>query len=578
MARVKIPPPKLKRRQFSARKEFDDDCPSLIQLLKNKDLNENDVKLLLAKGIAVNSCDKYGRTALHYSVYNPRPNHSIANALLNHGANVNIRDYFGGTALHAAVAINSDSSVSQNVIVIELIKRGADVNAKDYLNCTPLCAAVFFSNCDIVKILLKNGAYAHKTGYTSPLIIAVRNQNVPFGIIEMLLRAGASPSEQDCNRKSVLYYAFKYHRPLSIIETLLKWGANVNAYDKYGNSLLHCMITKCLYNDLCLTCIPQKRYGKPCYDFYYTSHVLILIHNGANVNVMDMKKFTPLHLAVINSSCPLFIIREMLRKGNVNAQSYSGASVLINAVQAPFVNTEVIFELLNYGADPNIRDKRGLSALHYAVKNECCEVGTIRKLLEHVTNINLLLDNFKRTPLHSAVFYGKCTLSHIKELLIHRAHVHALDSSKKSPLHYAIKNTRCNFEIFEELLKYSDPDKFVVSPLFCAVNTPHGPCKVIEKLLLCGFNINQEDSQNNTAVSIAFKNPRFNKDIIMYLLKKGACVNSYTYDMTSICLETIRDISVIYSLSLDEEILGYLKFIINLLVIGISPSENFWNI
>ncbi|GFY37932.1 ankyrin repeat protein [Trichonephila inaurata madagascariensis] len=557
--------------QLIARKESNDNFPSLIQLLKNNDLKESDIKHLLAKGTAVNSRDKYGRTALHYSVHNPRPDYSIVKALLDRGVDVNIRDYLGGTALHAAAATNSGSSESQNVIVIELIKWGANVNAKDCLNCTPLCAAMFLNNYDIVKILLRNGARAHKTGFTSPLIVAVMNKNVPLAIIKMLLRAGANPCEQDCYGKSVLHYALKYHCPLSIFEVLLNWGADVNAYDKYGNTLLHCMMNKCLCNNLCLIHIPQQ----PCYDNYYVSQVLVLIHNGANVNAMDKKKCTPLHLAVINSSCPLYIIMEMLRKGNVNAQSCSGASVLINAVQTPFVNTKVIFELLYHGADPNIKDKQGLSALHYAVKNEYCEVVVIRKLLEHIPNVNLLWDNFKRTPLHFAACYGKCILSHIKELLIHGAHIHALDSDEKSPLHYAIKNTCCNFEILEELLKYSDPDLFVVSPLMCAIENPHDPCKVIEKLLLRGFKINQKDFQNDTILNIAFKNPHFNKKIIMYLLKNGACVNedSYTYDMTSLWSKAIHNICMAYNLSRDKEILQYLKFLIKYAVLHFDADD-----
>ncbi|PRD22867.1 UNVERIFIED_CONTAM: ankyrin repeat protein [Trichonephila clavipes] len=579
MARVKIRDKdrlnsaSIRRGQLSARNEFNDDCPPLIQLLKNNDLKESDVKHLLAKGIAVNSRDNYGRTALHYSVNNPRPDYSIVKALLDHGADVNIRDYLGRNALHAAAATNSDSSESQNVIVIELIKWGANVNAKDCYNCTPLCAAIFLNNYDMVKILLRNGAHAYKTGFTSPLIVAVRNKNVPPVIIEMLLRAGANPCEQDYCCKSVLHYVLKYHCSLSIFEVLLNWGADVNAYDKHGNALLHCMMNKCLYNDLCMINMPRK----PCYDYYYASHVLVLIHNGANVNAVDAKKCSPLHLAVINSSCPLYIIMEMLRKGNANAQNCSGASVLINAVQTPFMNTKVIFELLYHGADPNIKDKQGLSALHYAVKNEYCEVGAIRKLLEHIPNVNLLLDNFRRTPLHFAACYGKCILSHIKELLIHGAHVYALDSDEKSPLHYAIKNTCSNFEILEELLKYSDPDLFVVSPLMCAIETPHNPCKIIEKLLSHGFKINQKDFQNDTILNIAFKNPQFNKKIIMYLLKNGACVNedSYTYDMTSIWSKAIHNICGAYNLSSDKEILQYLKFLIKYAVLHFDGMFNF---
>ena len=92
--------------------------------------HHNIMQKLITAGTSVNTVDRSGRTALHYSTSNGR-----TELLINKGANVNMKDYDDCTPLHLiAQEGNVDCSLS-------LILAGADVNAKCKNRETPLIKA-----------------------------------------------------------------------------------------------------------------------------------------------------------------------------------------------------------------------------------------------------------------------------------------------------------------------------------------------------------------------------------------------------------------------------------------------------
>ncbi|MGB0894308.1 MAG: ankyrin repeat domain-containing protein [Parashewanella sp.] len=132
-------------------------------------------------------------------------------------------------------------------------------------------------------------------------------------------------------------------------------------------------------------------------------------------------------------------VRELLKQPiNIDAHMDhgSGDTLLMLATANSFV--DFIDMLLASGADPNVQNAQGKSALHLAA--ECDEPDVLKKLLA-VKADHLRLDHNLRLPLHLAVNNGhfKCakTLIDVSELSIQQP-----DSFKLTPLRYAIREGR----------------------------------------------------------------------------------------------------------------------------------------
>ena len=87
---------------------------------------------------------------------------------------------------------------------------------------------------------------------------------------------------------------------------------------------------------------------------------------------------------------------------------------------------------LENGANPNTRDYRGLTPLHYAAKEG--DVETVKILLERGANPNVK-DNDGWTPLHYAAYEGHVDV--VKILLERGANPRIADNEGYIPLDYA---------------------------------------------------------------------------------------------------------------------------------------------
>lgn len=110
------------------------------------------VRLMIAKGVDVNTVDTgyYSRTALHLAM--ERNNLKIAQMLLNAGTDLEMRDIYANTPI---MAIRGNTSGQ----IIQLIaKYGADLNAINKSGQTALMEATRYSNLSAVKALVEAGA------------------------------------------------------------------------------------------------------------------------------------------------------------------------------------------------------------------------------------------------------------------------------------------------------------------------------------------------------------------------------------------------------------------------------------
>jgi ankyrin repeat protein len=155
-----------------------------------------------------------GDTALHMAAAAHRC--EIAQALIDKGADCFAKNRRGAQPLHYAADANAGNPTAQAVTIACLIRAGADPNATDNSGVAPLHRAVRTRSAAAVEALLAGGAAPRgKNGSGStPLHLAVQNTGASHSgtphaiaqqrlIIDLLLRAGATPDDRDENGKAV---------------------------------------------------------------------------------------------------------------------------------------------------------------------------------------------------------------------------------------------------------------------------------------------------------------------------------------------------------------------------------------
>jgi len=208
---------------------------------------------------------------------------------------------------------------------------------------TPLNIAAMFNNIDIVKLLVEAGAdldIANDDNET-PLQTAVHLGNIK--IVEILIDKGADINTQDTiNKYTPLHLAVScpgeiddksYMRYFNIAELLIRSGANLETTDGQKKTPLHTLIYTCIRIS-----IDDSYRGMDNSELYQKALQLVrlLIKKKVNVNAVDKKGNTPLHIALRNNDFELaYILKEADEKttliknknGKTPLQSIDGANL-----------------------------------------------------------------------------------------------------------------------------------------------------------------------------------------------------------------------------------------------------------
>jgi ankyrin repeat protein len=249
------------------------------------------VKLLLDKGADTNVSDAAGATALMWAAGNPEK----LRLLLAHGANVNARAKSGRTALIMA------ASVTGNIKAVRLLlDRGADFKVGRESGAGALWAASQAADTSIVKELLARGADPNEARDSATALMTAAAYEAPE-IVELLLAAGA-----DVNRRS---------RPARRTDrgemTALLWAAPWN-----NKQIIQSLVDK-----------------------------------QADVNVREMRRMSPLSLAVASETANVDVIRLLLeRTSEFNGPDKTGLSPLAWAQR--WGETPIARMLRDSGATP----------------------------------------------------------------------------------------------------------------------------------------------------------------------------------------------------------------------------------
>lgn len=212
----------------------------------------------------------------------------------------------------------------------------------------------------------------------------------------------------------------------------------------------------------------------------------------------------------------------MFNKSPINQKDKEGLTPLMLAAKEGDVYT--IKQLLQKGADTQIQDDEGWSALHFAAANG--RLAAVAMLLNHSKKGIDLADSEGRTALHRACYYGHTDVA--VYLIDNGASIEARDHHSKTPLHSAASSNPQSENMITTLLqKGADPEAVTSlgwTPLHSAVR--YGEPEIAQLLIDSGANIEAKNNYGETPLLMAVSETEIPAHIkiamIRCLLAKGA--------------------------------------------------------
>lgn len=339
------------------------------------------LRVLVENGANVNVVGKYGKTPLMERC--ERSDVDCLRILLENGADVNICCNNGSTPLMVACR-------EQNVKLARLlVEYEADVNAQDREGKTPLMFARQCDDINLLRILIEEGAnvnHKDKTGNVAwfqwvdnksllqyfigkgaNLKEVNKNEQTALFLVSepdnarFLIDEGVNVHHRDVFGRTVLFYALE--KSPEVFRVFLESGARANVTDNCSLSLLQCVVYQVLEGATLKETADLEELIKRQYflDKIELSELQQDVLNA--VMCILLKSMTPsLDCSILNVFNAL---KWLFSRTPIN--SHKQHDVLEALSNAKVDNIHYCCELLlGLGADPNIPDPDGNTALFYA--------------------------------------------------------------------------------------------------------------------------------------------------------------------------------------------------------------------
>ncbi|BFZ23411.1 hypothetical protein BsWGS_26450 [Bradybaena similaris] len=266
-----------------------------------------------------------------------------------------------------------------NIIGV-LLDAGADVNAVNSENKTPLMES---KNADVVNFLVQRGAVVNKkrkgnSPLHSPVTYILSRYYFQPGsadkekIIEALLQHRASVNGRSCGGRTPLMIAVSNIASRSILQMLLDHGANVTAKDSKGNTVLHIAAEKDSTENM--ESLLQKTKAKKM------------------INVQNKEGLTALMIST--NKCGHKTMKVLIDHGaDVNIKDFSGNTALLLAVSKQIQKPEILTALIEAGSDINVQNTSGYTPLMLAAQASLKDA--VMLLVDSGANINAVSDKVK---------------------------------------------------------------------------------------------------------------------------------------------------------------------------------------
>lgn len=421
------------------------DGASLLDAAQSNDIDS--AMMSIDQGVGVNTTSPDGATALHWAAHWGTTD--LAERLLSAGALVDASNELGITPISIACRNGSEAMVDL------LLKAKADAKGSEPSGETVLMSCARTGSLGAVEQLLAAGAEPNSfevdSGQTALMWAAAGGH---WEIVDLLIGAGADVNASSSGKFTPLMFAARTG-DLKSAELLLDAGAEVNAATEAGLSPL-------LIASASLDAITGSDYRLVVEESQHESVGALLLDRGADVTQGDQYGMTALHYAV-EMNKPSLLKALLKRDADPNAQltqglpfrrgdyvgreAYDGASPFWLA--ARLGNVEMMRELLDAGADPELRQAWGVTPTMVAagvtqtdsrIANEEKLIQALELLvLEIKTDIHSV-DRSGQTAVHGAANVSGNEI--IKFLVAEGADPEAVDSRGRTPHDVAMRTLR----------------------------------------------------------------------------------------------------------------------------------------
>ncbi|KAM5341741.1 hypothetical protein ACJ41O_014772 [Fusarium nematophilum] len=476
----------------SSRWEFDDDgdlTPLHFAVVKADDdymwvgTAESAVlltKLLVEKGADVNAQTTNSNTPAHYAT---TADPGVFEILSKHGADLTKRNIRGFTPLlrllHPAFyqqfpletlqvilsaggdagAVDNDGNGSIHYLMKstssggwrsgkksldlpflkKLVNAGADLNRKNEKGVPPLHVYRLDGNEDmgelVFKELIEDGldVNARDSHGNSMLAELVDHYDAKIEPVAMFVRLGADVNAVDNSGETLLHKVLRKDEPLQWIRFLVAEGADYRAEGPGGNTLVQ----------LAIKSVSKDKVNEVI-DY--------LVELGVPNSDRNTKGQTRLHLASAVDDNPNNWDAQSEHAMNAILQEYKAASKSVDEADnlgatplhyAASICANNVGRLLRAGADPTRLTDQGVSPLHIAaVARQPNIVGILLSEYEKRGAIKTMVDLPSNDALRRTALHYACRSGHpesVRYLIAHGADVNAVDAKGFTPLHAALE-------------------------------------------------------------------------------------------------------------------------------------------